>query len=126
MVSHSSFWKVGYNEDLSGGSMYLGPQTTAKDLGEWDCVSNRLPAPASSMDSEAADEIAKVFNLLRGSATQGYRTFVTEQCGIRVRLGISEISLPQEGPGCILQRLTYILFLYDNEIYSFHPPYRGH
>lgn len=133
-MTHSACWQVNYNGVLPVVSkeilrQNLGTQISAEELENWDCVglrftSNLLRDPASSMDTNPFDSIAKVLNLLRGSNSKGYRTFVTDQCGINMRLGIDQRLLGQEGPGRILQHLAYILFLYEDVISSFHPPNR--
>lgn len=137
-MAHDRFnWQVSYSGDLPVVSkeilrQNLGPQITAEELENWDCVGLRFtsifsPSPASSMDTHPFDAIARVLNLLRGSNSQGYRTFATGQCGLRVRIGIDQRVLRREGQGRILQHLAYILFLYEDVISSFHPPYRrGH
>ena len=133
-LDHDDVWQVAHNGDLPGLSKdvlreELAGQVAVEELEKWDCVDIRLtsrliPAPTSSMDSNPFDEIARVMNLLRGSHHLGYRTFATNQCGIRVRLGLDGRLLHHTAPLQVLQHLAYILVLYEKVIDSLHPPHR--
>ena len=84
----------------------------------WDSYGVEIVSPMLYSDSKKdADEIARIVKAVKGTDTDRYGGFITNQCGLHVH-----VQAPKDHK--VLYMLAFIVLIYEDEISRLHPPCR--